>query len=109
MKVLSSPRVAHDTQRLSKASKAKHLLRLLLLKLDKPFIVPPLLAGKDNVLACIKLFPKESSYGCDSLHAQHLLDSMSGVALVVPTYHSDALTSIMNLRMQVHCPRSSLN
>lgn len=56
-------------------------------------------------MACNKSLPKGASCGRDGLHAQHFLESISGVDAAIATKNLDALTPVVNLWLQGLCPR----
>lgn len=78
------------------------------LQLKHPSASPPVLhvatfevdaasASTDMVLNTIKSFSKGTTCGRDGLHAQHLLDALSGPAAVVADELISSITAIVNL------------
>ena len=58
---------------------------------------PSLIVYIDNVIGCIKLFPKGTSCGRDGLRAQHILDALCGEGFAIATDLLHANTAMVNL------------
>lgn len=101
--MLSSSGVAPNTPETHRALEEKHPFCLPPPKLTIPFTRPSLVAERGHILSCIKSFPKGTYCGRDGLHTQHLLDFMSGGAIVVTIDVMVALSPVVNLWLQGRC------
>ncbi|GJZ71648.1 hypothetical protein Tco_0635499 [Tanacetum coccineum] len=86
------------------------------LKTKHPFKPPPslpqisidhhhLVASPAVVLDIIKSFPRGTSCGRDGLHAQHLMDCLSGVAVAISNKLVSSITQVVNLFLDGKCPQ----
>ena len=65
---------------------------------------PALVVEVDNVIGCIKSFPKGTSCGRDGLRSQHILDALCGDGSAVATGLLCAITAVVNLWLGGRCP-----
>ncbi|GJR25692.1 reverse transcriptase domain-containing protein [Tanacetum coccineum] len=86
------------------------------LKMNHPFHPVPslphvpndhhhLIASSTVVLDRIKSFPRGTSCGRDGLRAQHLMDCLSGVVVVVADELVSSITQVVNLFLIGNCPQ----
>ncbi|GKA40940.1 hypothetical protein Tco_0733533, partial [Tanacetum coccineum] len=86
------------------------------LKTKHPFKPPPslphisidhhyLVASPAVVLDRIKSFPHGTSCGRDGLHAQHLMDYLSGVVVALSDELVSSITQVVNLFLDGKCPQ----
>nr|GFA26363.1 hypothetical protein [Tanacetum cinerariifolium] len=57
------------------------------------------------VLDMIKSFPRGTSPGRDGLHAQHLMDCLSGAAMAISDELVSSITQVFNLFLDGKCPK----
>ncbi|GKF45927.1 hypothetical protein Tco_0135729 [Tanacetum coccineum] len=85
--------------------KTKHPFKLAPPLPHIPFDHHHLIASATVVLDRIKSFHCGTSWGRDGLHAQHLIDSFSGSAVVVSDELVFSITQVVNLFLAESCPK----
>ncbi|GKA49189.1 putative reverse transcriptase domain-containing protein [Tanacetum coccineum] len=64
-----------------------------------------LIASPTVVLDRIKSFPRGTYCGWDGLHAQHLMDCLSGAAVAISNELVSSITQVVNLFLDGNCPK----
>ncbi|GKD78650.1 hypothetical protein Tco_1341271, partial [Tanacetum coccineum] len=105
VRVLSSFGVAPDNDATLKDLKFKRLFKPAPSLLDIPIDHHYLIASPAMVLDRIKSFPQGTSCGRDGLRAQHLLDCLSGTAVVTCDELVSSITQVVNLFLDENCPK----
>ncbi|KAJ0538826.1 putative reverse transcriptase domain-containing protein [Helianthus annuus] len=105
VKVLCSSGVAPLGENTMKALVAKHPVLPPPVMPGSLLSEPPLIVDVDNVLGCIKSFPKGTSCGRDGLRAQHILDALCGEGSVITCGLLKAISEVVNLCLGGRCPR----
>ena len=104
VKVECSSGVASHEMDIIKALEAKHPYKPPLSMLSTIYSEPHFIVAIDNVLGCIKSFPKGTSCGRDGLRAQHNLDALCGEGSAIAIDLLQAITAVVKLWLGGRCP-----
>ncbi|GJV37636.1 putative reverse transcriptase domain-containing protein [Tanacetum coccineum] len=105
VRVLSSVCVAPYNHATLEDLKTKHPFKPAPSLLDIPIVGHHLIVSPTIVLDKIKSFSRGTFCGRDGLHAQHLMDCLSGAAIAISDELVSSITQVLNLFLDEKCPK----